>query len=141
MERAGGNRKTGSGKSEKGNGFPHFPFSVLPFTFLIFSISLLPFSISPLFAQTSGAAFLKIDPSPRSYALASADAVAVSGAQAIGQNPANIGLMSQKYEVFTSYETLLDGTQYGHAAVALNPSFLPDSLDSIDGLAFSITRL
>src|SRR5271168_2795845 len=80
---------------------------------------------APLYSQTAGAAFLSVDPSPRSYALGTADAIASSGAQAVGQNPANLGLTTEKYEAFTSYQTLLGGSQYGHVAVALDhPAFL-----------------
>jgi hypothetical protein len=90
---------------------------------------------APLYAQTSGAAFLTIDPSPRSYALGSVDAIASSGAQAIGQNPANLGLSAEKYETFTSYQTLLGGAQYGHIAFAVN------QLGAIDAVGLAVTHL
>lgn len=93
---------------------------------------------SPAIAAPSGAAFLNIDPSARSYALGSADAVASNGPEAMGRNPANIGLMLHKYEAFTSYETLLDGSQYGHMAFGLSAENLPAD---IDGLGVSLTRL
>ena len=103
----------------------------------VFSVTLL--SAARLYGQTSGAALLSVDPSPRSYALGSVDAIASSGAQAVGQNPANLGLMREKYEVFTSYQTLLNGAQYGHVALALKrPGFLPAM---IDGLGLAVTHL
>jgi hypothetical protein len=90
-------------------------------------------------AQTSGAAFLSVDPSPRSYALGSVDAIASSGAQAVGNNPANLGLMREKYEAFTSYQTLLNGAQYGHVALAVkSPQFLSGI---VDGLGAAVTHL
>lgn len=95
-------------------------------------------AIQPAAAAHSGAAFLSIDPSPRSYALGSTDVIASDGAQAIGQNPANIGLLTRPYEIFTSYQSLIDGSKYAHFALALNASAL---IPAIDGAGLSFTHL
>src|SRR4051812_1499979 len=86
-------------------------------------------------ASRSGAAFLEISPSARSYALGRSNGITALGAQAIGANPANLGLMSQRFEVFSAYASLLDGPQYQHVAAAFDPDF-----GALDGLGLSVTR-
>src|SRR5690242_14116595 len=98
------------------------------------SLGIIPSNVS---GQTSGAAFLKTDPSPQSYAMGNSNVVTSLGAQANGANPANLGSMSRRFEVFSSYASMLGGVQYGHlaAAMALPSSFI------IDSLGFSVTRV
>lgn len=88
-------------------------------------------------AQTTGAAFLNVDPSPRSYALGSADSIADPGAQALDRNPSLVGLMTTKYEVFGAYQTLISGALYEHFAFAMQPYSIPH----IDALGLAVTRL
>ncbi len=85
--------------------------------------------------STSGAAFLGITPSVRSFALGQANALTALGAEAVGANPANLGLMSQEMEVYTSYSTLMDGSQFEHISMAYAPHGF------FDGLGVSMTRL
>ncbi|MFA6004634.1 MAG: hypothetical protein WC881_11265, partial [Elusimicrobiota bacterium] len=63
------------------------------------AIALLPAS-QLVAAETTGAAFLLIPASPRAYALGKTN-VAPTGAQAIGTNPANLGLLSKRFEAFS----------------------------------------
>jgi len=88
-------------------------------------------------AQTTGASFLEISNSPRAYALGMSDAVTALGASAVDANPANMGFMPQKFEVSTSYATLLAGTNLEYLAAAFSPS----SLGPLDALGLSVTRL
>src|SRR5277367_3189457 len=90
----------------------------------------------PGHGQTSGAAFLIIPTSPRAYSMGQSEAVAALGAQAIGANPANLGLMTHSYELFTSYASAMDNGQYGHIAAA----FSTPSLGLVDSLGLSVTR-
>ncbi|MFI5347907.1 MAG: hypothetical protein ACHQ2Z_00055 [Elusimicrobiota bacterium] len=100
--------------------------------------ALLALAAAPLRAQTSGAAVLNIDPSARSYALGSADAIAASGAQAVGRNPANMGLMEKSAEVFAAYLTLPGDAHFEHTAAAFRPGFMPEAVDT---LGISVSRL
>jgi hypothetical protein len=95
-------------------------------------------AILPAHSQPPGAAFLDISPSPRAYALGGTDGVTSVGAQALDANPANLGLKGEKYQVFTAYQKLLDGTDYGHIAAAASPLFLADVVDAV---GVSVTRL
>ncbi len=88
-------------------------------------------------AQTTGGSFLNVTPSARSYSLGLSNVVSSLGAQAIGANPANLGLMRRRFEAFSSYATLMDGSQYQHLAAA----FAPSSLAGVDALGLSVTRL
>lgn len=89
-------------------------------------------------AGAAGAAFLDISPSARSSALGGADVVSSLGAESLGANPANLGLMRGRYEVFSTYMGSPGETRYLHsaAAFALNGSRVP-----LDGLGVSVTRL
>ncbi len=62
----------------------------------------------------TGMAFLKINPSPKAYALGGSNAIAGLGAES--SNPAQIGLADKKYELFSSSSSLMDGAQFGHVA-------------------------
>src|SRR5882672_10351844 len=55
------------------------------------------------YAEPTGAAFIKVNPSPRSYALAGANIGSSFGAEGIFSNPANVGSIDQRYELFSSY--------------------------------------
>ena len=89
-------------------------------------------------AQTAtGASFLQITPSPRSYALGMSKGVTSLGAQAVGANPANLGLMTKRFEVFSSYGALMGGAQYQH----LSAAFKASAGQTIDALGVSVTRL
>lgn len=89
-------------------------------------------------AQTSGAAFLSITPSARSYSLGLSNVVSALGAQAIGANPANLGLMNERFEAFSAYASLMDGMQYEHLSAAFSPVSEPFGMD---GFGLSVTRL
>lgn len=100
------------------------------------------------FSQTtSGASFLKISPSVKSNALGNTSTLSALGAEALGANPANIGFMSQRFEVFASYLTLMEDTQNQHLALAFSlPSpRITTSLFSIplplDSIGISITHI
>jgi hypothetical protein len=54
----------------------------------------------------------------------------------LGRNPANIGLMARRREVFTAYQFLIDGAQYSHTALAFSPH-----LEAIDGLGLALTHM
>jgi hypothetical protein len=86
-------------------------------------------------AENAGTAALNITPSARAFALGGTNAVSSLGAEAIGANPANLGLLRQRYQVFSFYGTLMDGTQYGHLALALAPG------RRFTGLGLAVTRL
>ena len=90
-----------------------------------------------LHAQTSGAAFLKVNPSARAYSLGMANTVSALGAQAFGANPANLGLIERRFEAFSSYSILLDGAQYEHLAVAMAAPYIP----GMDSIGVAVTRL
>ncbi len=100
---------------------------------------LLALSGNALAAEQSGAAFLRIDPSPRAYALGGAGSVMAFGAQAIGANPANLGAAKYKYEMFSSFSNLVNHEQYAHAAFAINRS--TERRHFIEGLGISVTQL
>lgn len=87
--------------------------------------------------QATGAAFLGVTPSPRSYALGMSNAVSSLGAESLGANPANLGLMTDRFEAFTAYASLMDGAQYQHLAAA----FAPDYASVLSGIGVSVTRL
>lgn len=105
---------------------------------LIASLAVLTFA-SNSYAASAGAAFLKIDPSARSYALGQSGVVSALGAQAIGVNPANLMSLGRKMELLTSYSSLTEGVSYGHIAGAINRSLNKDLL--VDAIGFSYTRL
>ncbi len=91
-----------------------------------------------LFAK-SGAAFLTIDPSPRSYAMGGSNSVMAFGAQAIGANPANLGVVNRKFEAFTSFSNLVNDQTYSHFAFAINRNTTRRHM--IEGLGMSVTHL
>lgn len=109
-----------------------------PFACRLLQALALLFAAVALRAEPSGAPFLRIDPSARSYSLGSAGAVAAQGAQALGQNPANLGVLSRPFEAFAAYESLQGGAHYQHAAFAMGGATLPRYIDAI---AFSVTHL
>lgn len=103
---------------------------------LFLSLICLGEAINAIGAQsTSGAAFLGITPSVRSYAMGQANALTALGAEAVGANPANLGLMSHDAEVYSTYSTMMDGTQFEHISAAYDPHGI------VDGLGVSLTRL
>lgn len=90
-------------------------------------------------AKPSGASFLTVDPSPRSYALGGANPVSTLGAQGMHSNPAMTGRIDRKYEFFSAYSSLMEGVQYGHGAFSINRSLLKKG--RVEGLGFSFTNL
>jgi hypothetical protein len=88
-------------------------------------------------AQTAGSAFLDITPSVRSFSMGMSNVVSAAGAESIGSNPANLGILTHRYDAFTSYATIMDGGEFEHIAVAM----APNNLGPIDGLGASVTRL
>lgn len=89
-------------------------------------------------AGAAGAAFLDISPSARSSALGGADVVASLGAESLGANPANLGLMTGRYQVFSTYMGSPGESRYMHAAAAFA---LKGSVVPLDGFGVSVTRL
>lgn len=102
-------------------------------------VTLLAIRGTDVVAAMSGAAFLNIDPSPRSYALGGARVVTSLGAQAIGANPANLIGMRNKYEVFTTYTNMFEDVRYLHISGAILRSRSGKRV--IDALGVSITNL
>ncbi len=96
-------------------------------------------ALSQAGAQPSGASFLIVDPSPRSYALGSGNPVATAGAQSIHSNPAGLGRIDHRFEFFSAYSSMMDGVQYGYGAFAINRAL--DKKTRIQGLGFSFTNL
>jgi len=93
-----------------------------------------------LHAGESGAAFLTIPSSPRALALGQSEAVSAVGAQAVDANPANLGLLGQRYELFSSYASLPQGAEYEHIAAAFgSPAILPDFLP-LEALGLAVTH-
>jgi hypothetical protein len=90
-------------------------------------------------AQTSGAAFLKTTPDPRAFALGMSGVVSSLGARAISANPANLAQMPKRYEIFSSFATMMSGAQYGHLAASYAPS--KSGMIPLDGLGISATQL
>lgn len=90
---------------------------------------------SAAFAESSGAAFLNIEPSARAFALGASNVTAV-GAQALGANPANLSVLPRRYEVYTAYANQFSGATYGHAAVAISPDSFP-----LEVLGLAVTSL
>ncbi len=112
-------------------------------TFIIL-IAALMCSIAVMFAktaaaETSGAAFLRIDPSPRTYALGGASSVMAFGAQSLNSNPANLGAAKYKYEAFTSFSNPAGNSRYAHASFAVNRSL--HRKNRLEGLGVSLTQL
>lgn len=90
-------------------------------------------------ADPSAAAFLKIDPSPRSYAMGRSRVVSSLGAQAVGANPANLQKLSDKYELFTTYSSLYDDAKYVHVSGAISRSRNSNRL--VDAIGIAVTNL
>src|SRR2546426_6498586 len=88
-------------------------------------------------ASPAGMSFLKINPSPKAYALGGSNAIASLGAES--SNPAQIGISEKKYELFSSYSSLMDGAQFGHVSFALNRN--TTSRRRVEAIGFSLTRL
>ncbi|MBI4376284.1 MAG: PorV/PorQ family protein [Elusimicrobia bacterium] len=91
----------------------------------------------PIAARQSGAAFLRISPSARSYSLGQSQGITALGAQSLGANPANLGLINGRLEFFTSYAALAGGAQYQHLAAAMTHQ----PVLGIDSVGVSLTRL
>ncbi len=104
---------------------------------ILFTASLI--SSAALNAAQTGGAFLKIDPSARSYALGQSGAVAALGAESIGTNPANLMDMSRKMELMSAYSSISEDVSYAHIAGAVNRSMNKNLL--VDAIGFSYTRL
>lgn len=68
-------------------------------------------------AERPGAPFLAIDPSVRAQALGGAQAL-LSGAEALGHNPAGLALLPVFGEATATYGALDEGVSYGHVALA-----------------------
>jgi hypothetical protein len=105
----------------------------------IAALLLLSWNASVFAEATSAGAFLKIDPSARSYATGQSGVVSALGAESIGVNPANMMDMSRKMELLTSYTSMTDGVSYGHLAGSINRSTKKDLM--VDAIGFSYTRL
>ncbi|MBK7688065.1 MAG: hypothetical protein IPJ35_03485 [Elusimicrobia bacterium] len=73
--------------------------------------------VSSVRAERPGAAFLTLDPSVRSQALGGSQAL-LTGAEAMGHNPAGLALLPVAGEAIANYGPLDEGVSYGHAAVA-----------------------
>ena len=91
------------------------------------------------FCAATGASFLKVDPSPRTYALGGSNALLSLGAEALSGNPANLGIARKKFELFTSFSNLIDNEQFSHVAIALNRSTVRTHFIEAGGV--SMTRL
>jgi len=96
--------------------------------------------VVPARSGQSGASFLKIDPSARSYALGRSQVISSLGAEAVGANAANLDVLGRKYEMFSTYSNLFEGVRYLHVSGALSRSY-PGSNKWVDALGFSITDL
>ena len=110
-------------------------------TFLTITVTFLSLTLSSslaLSASTAGA-FLKIDPSARSYAMGQSGVVSALGAESMGSNPANLMDLPRKTELLTAYSSLTEGVSFGHIAGAINRSANKDLM--VDALGFSYTRL
>lgn len=91
------------------------------------------------FALPSGAAFLEVDPSPRSYALGNGNPAAAMGAQALYSNPAALSRTDRRFEFFSAYSSIIEGVQYGYGGFAINRAVLKKT--RVTGLGFSFTNL
>lgn len=90
--------------------------------------------VSSVRAERPGAAFLTIDPSVRSQALGGSQAL-LTGAEAMGHNPAGLALLPAAGEAVANYGTLDEGVSYGHAALARRwPGRRPVAGLSVTGL-------
>jgi hypothetical protein len=67
---------------------------------------------------TSGAAFLKIDPSVRNQSLGGVQPAYSFGAQAVGSNPANVCILKGSGELTASIDALQGDSNYGNVAGA-----------------------
>jgi hypothetical protein len=67
---------------------------------------------------TSGAAFLKIDPSVRNQSLGGVQPAYSFGAQAVGSNPANVCILKRTGELTASFDALQGDSNYGNVAGA-----------------------
>jgi hypothetical protein len=72
-------------------------------------------------ADLTGAPFLSLQPSVRGYAMGGG-AAAVTGAEALGTNPAGLADSVGRGEMYGSYFQPSEGANYGHAAAALRTS-------------------
>ncbi len=86
--------------------------------------------------STTGAAFLQVTPSVRAFGLGMANAMTAIGAEAVGANPANLGLMPRRFDVYSSYASLISGSQYEHLSAAYAPASLP-----LDACGIAVTHL
>ena len=102
---------------------------------LVFSLA----GAATLSAASSGASFLKINHSARSYALGDSGVVNALGAEAIGSNPGNLMNMGRKMEVLSAYTSMTEGVSYAHIGGAINRSVKKDLM--VDAVGFSYTRL
>lgn len=80
---------------------------------------ILPVPELSLADATTGAAFLKIDPSVRNQALGGAQPAYSFGSQAVGSNPANVSVLKGSGEASASFSALMDNSNYGNIALAI----------------------
>jgi hypothetical protein len=90
-------------------------------------------------AVASGASFLKINHSARSYALGDSGVVNAVGAEAIGANPGNLTEIGRKMEILSAYTSMTEGVSYAHIGGAINRSRKKNLM--VDAIGFSYTRL
>jgi hypothetical protein len=64
--------------------------------------------------SSSAAAFLKIQPSARNFALGGDNPALSFGSQAVGANPANMVIQPKPFEVTTTFASTIGGGEYGH---------------------------
>ena len=108
--------------------------------FVVFLAINHPLSTIPsLYADPTGAAFIKVNPSPRSYALAGSNIASSFGAEGAYTNPAGLAAIDRRYEVFSSFSSMLEGASYSHVSFGINRDTSKKHI--IDGLGFNYTRL
>ena len=97
-------------------------FQVWGSTFRVITAGLIAsFLAVPGFSRadaTSGAAFLKIDPSVRNQSLGGVQPAYSFGAQAVGSNPANVCILKRSGEITASFDALQGDSNYGNVAGA-----------------------
>jgi hypothetical protein len=87
-------------------------------------------------AAETGASFLSVTSDPRVFALGQPHAVGALGSRAVdGGNPANIGVSPQRYEAFTTFVGMADGSKYGRLSAALASDGM------LSGAGVSVTSL
>ena len=71
--------------------------------FCFCGLSLISDRLPISYAASSGSSFLKIDPSPKSYALGNSNAVYSFGAESLNSNPAHLAFSDNRYELFSAF--------------------------------------